>query len=708
MKRFPKSLATTLLIFHFSLLTFHYSYAQWEAVNGGESWNRWVTALALKGNMIIAGTSPYNTSTGGIFTSTDAGMHWTQGNDGLQAQSINDLLVKGNLIFAATFDGGIYRSSDNANTWTLVNNALGNLNINFMRVYGSNIYAATRYGLYISPDDGNSWSLLANGLPAVAISGLACSQNTMFVCTQPFLAYPWNIGSVYRSLDYGQSWTEVKQGLTDNQLHALYSMDSDGTYVYLATQTGIVRSSLFHIDWTNYVSGFRFPSLYLEDLFCYHNKIYANSVPGLNVSADHGQTWPASNSGLFETQAKCLAFQENDVFIGTMNGVLASNTDSIHWRYLSKVLGSSTIWSLRTDSSGIYAATSEGVFYSEDLGNHWIALNKGLSLYPIWDIAGDHENFCVLQDGQGIHYSGNQGQNWTEFNNGISIAFNGNYHIRCITGDENHFFAADDTGNVFMNSNPMSAWSAINPPLPKGTAQCMTMAGNKLYIGTQKGLFFTTNEGASWTRIDIGLPSASVSSVTIIGINIYALISNEGVFLSQDSGNSWNAINNGLSSLKGSCISGDGNNLFLSTQDSGVFYSINNGLSWNSINDNLGNRSVRSLTVEENYLFAGTYSNGIFRRFIPEILGIHSPLNSSLFEVFPNPASRTISVNYKPRSNKATCDIMTMTGAIFNKYPLDKNGLTKININSLAPGFYLLRIQDGARQFQQKLVKVLP
>jgi bacillolysin len=75
---------------------------------------------------------------------------------------------------------------------------------------------------------------------------------------------------------------------------------------------------------------------------------------------------------------------------------------------------------------------------------------------------------------------------------------------------------------------------------------------------------------------------------------------------------------------------------------------------------------------------------------------------NSDFVIFPNPA--TDFINFRVNNNTTTVKILTLTGAEVKKAAL-VDGSQPLDISSLVPGVYILSINDGQKQFHQRLIK---
>ena len=162
------------------------------STDNGNNWNvllniditNVILSLAKNGDTIFAGTlSNANNSSGSIYMSTDNGNNWSIVNNGLPTNNliVTALAINGNKIFAGTYGDGVYLSIDNGTSWNAINNDLTNLYINSLVIKDSIIFVGSDGGgIFFSPNNGNSWSAINTGLSDFNISMLTMNDNLIF------------------------------------------------------------------------------------------------------------------------------------------------------------------------------------------------------------------------------------------------------------------------------------------------------------------------------------------------------------------------------------------------------------------------------------------------------------------------------------------------------------------------------------------------
>ncbi|MDQ2733179.1 MAG: LpqB family beta-propeller domain-containing protein, partial [Armatimonadota bacterium] len=223
------------------------------------------------------------------------------------------------------------------------------------------VYAGTRSegdsaptGVLRSIDGGEHWTVPANnGLPAVTISALVASADTVYAATGRGL---------FKTTDTGENWTEADTGIGAGAGPVVaLTMLPDGT-LFAGTRDGIFKSADKGATWTAVNTGLK--STHAEFLAVSPDgaTLYANSGPNIYRSADKGTTWefrsqaPNDSSGPLQIAPGA----GTTVYIADrQTGVWSSADGGGTWTPLSAGLGTPQVLSLALSSSGrLYAGTS--------------------------------------------------------------------------------------------------------------------------------------------------------------------------------------------------------------------------------------------------------------------------------------------------------------------------------------------------------------
>jgi photosystem II stability/assembly factor-like uncharacterized protein len=226
----------------------------------------WKTIVFASSNpaVVYAGSAGYysagsfNTTQpgAGVFRSEDGGRTWSAANDALTANAfVNALAVDPrdpNVVYAATADRGLLKTGDGGQTWQAPGSSLGSglgsplpekgaSAVSLRPGHPDVIFAGfERRALFISTDGGQTWSASAKGMmPESSIVSIVFdptgAQETVYAAD--------STTGVYRSLNAGQTWERINQGLTNRAVNAL-AISNDGLHLYAASEGG----GVFRLD----------------------------------------------------------------------------------------------------------------------------------------------------------------------------------------------------------------------------------------------------------------------------------------------------------------------------------------------------------------------------------------------------------------------------------------------------------------------------
>ena len=240
-----------------------------------------VTALAIApGNpdIILAGTQP-----GAIYRSQDGGQSWINLNLPIKPHvssgfrespamaakpdrpiarhwtRVTQIVFDpqdANTVFAGVEIDGAWRSRDGGKNWERCSNGFKTEDIHGFAVVknGSrSVFATSNRGLYVSRNDGDSWKQIMLDSPWQYTRSIVQSPGespVLFVTNGE--GAPGVTGRIYRSEDYGKTWTDVKlPGEVESSIYFLAVHPSDPNLVFAAATLGqVYRSTDGGKSWT--------------------------------------------------------------------------------------------------------------------------------------------------------------------------------------------------------------------------------------------------------------------------------------------------------------------------------------------------------------------------------------------------------------------------------------------------------------------------
>jgi photosystem II stability/assembly factor-like uncharacterized protein len=208
----------------------------WELAHPGAR----ILSLAASGANVYAGTDH-----GGLLRSNDSGLHWQL--SAAPFRYVRSLAAHQGIVYAGTDSQGVFASADNGHTWQPLSSGLPQQSQIFsMVVHNGALHAALyRNGLYRFEARLKIWTKVGNLVPlALASSGRALfaghNPGGIYQTNEPDanwvvarLPYAPNLGNapvwelaannylalagvssyIYRSIDHGQTWTAIQNGI---------------------------------------------------------------------------------------------------------------------------------------------------------------------------------------------------------------------------------------------------------------------------------------------------------------------------------------------------------------------------------------------------------------------------------------------------------------------------------------------------------------
>jgi photosystem II stability/assembly factor-like uncharacterized protein len=184
------------------------------------------------GLITVSGSGPAHlaATSWGMYKTIDDGATWFWSGTGLPNAAVVKITKKadGSALYAGTANQGMYKSTDGGGTWVAANGTgLANLEIKSLAYDDINdvLLVGTYQGLFASSNGGASYTQLTNPWPTaqMAVDAIVVED---FVHGALYVAFQ---KKVFRSVDSGQTWTELGDGNPySDSFVRITSMVSDG------------------------------------------------------------------------------------------------------------------------------------------------------------------------------------------------------------------------------------------------------------------------------------------------------------------------------------------------------------------------------------------------------------------------------------------------------------------------------------------------
>lgn len=480
----------------------------------------------------------------GVMRSTDGGASWSNPLSTSWYYPITGLVIDPNdssVVYAAAKDvykagsanTGIFKSVDAGATWTRlasfpVDN--GDAYLAITKTDPAVLYvSAQRYrnsswaGLWSSSDGGTTWvQRAASGLKAPPwYQGL--------VTVRPDDPSKVMVGSLnpYVSTDSGTTFTKVGQGVHVDVRGFRFAPDPSTLYV--VNDGGVYRTSDFGATWTNLNANLSITTFYpgpaveLGD----PSHILAGSLDN-GVDEFTGSTqWahPAGGDGgysIIDQGQAGTAYSEYQWAYGPIRrvngGVFQSIASGIDTN--DKAEWEPPFVAAPLDPAVLYFGTYR-LYRSRDRGSSWSSITgdvtSGGQISAIEPSPADSLSIWVGSNKGKVLRSDDGGTTWSDVSAGLP-----NRYVTHIAVDPRDPDAAwvtvsgFGTGHVFRTTDGGATWSDIAGDLPDAPANWVLPLpqASLLVVGTDVGLFTAGLDGGSWTS-DSGLPNVVVSGLAL-------------------------------------------------------------------------------------------------------------------------------------------------------------------------------------------------
>ncbi|MCG8700684.1 MAG: YCF48-related protein, partial [Bacteroidales bacterium] len=467
--------------------------------------------------------------TGRTYKSVDGGETWNVDTSGMNlAETVNriELAVtpnNPNVVYAlasnSADDGfyALYKSTNSGDTWTSIYD--GELNLLGWSSKGTDSGGQGWYdlALAVSPSDENvilvggvnvwksidggaTWDLSAHWTHKDWVDYAHADHHFFAYSPVDSSLYSANDGGLFVSLDDGENWESISNGLEISQFYKLGTSSTLPNTIIVGAQD---NGTLLYADdeWNAVIGGDG-----MECLIDYSasNIMYGELYNGeIRKSFDSGNNFDAiypieTPSGAWVTPFAIHPEDPQTLLIG-YQALYKTTNGGMHWDTL--VADLSTVvdelnYTFRTivfsiyNPNFIYVASRRNIWKSEDAGQTWSNITLGLPSQNITSIATSPEDanklwvtFSGYSSTKKVYHSEDGGANWSNFSDGLPNV--PALSIVCRRNSGNELYVGTDIG-VYRRTPVDNSWSSFNGNLPNvviGELE-INYSSNKLYAAT--------------------------------------------------------------------------------------------------------------------------------------------------------------------------------------------------------------------------------
>ncbi len=650
-------------------------------------------------NIVLVGTDE------GIYKSTDGGVTFT--SQPLTSGYITDIEFaesNSSIVYASYHPahnvaiGAIYKSTDGGDSWIKVSGNFSSRLILKVEVDPSDpdkVYFLTGQGRYVcgpaevykSTNGGATFTKLANGLGEIMDFAIDPVDTEILYLTTMNAScsaqYYWLdlSGSLYKSTDYGNSWTQLVDTLTGliwinhNNPSVIRLIDVREPYPWTDYRSsGTFESTDYGVTWTK--TGF------VENWDCGYLK-ENGTCTDQSIYWSYGSTF----EGIVKTLGRDMSDPDKYYWI-TTRYVYGTSDGGAHFNNLyTKEIGTNywqstgieniTMYDMKISEANpdlIYLGFFDiGLWKSKDNGASWQACNEKKYTGGWEGTGGNTYAFAPDPDNEALIWAAMQGNvydttfmvrsssygdvgSWTLIHNGLPLNANAEFSGLSISkqspqNNRTLFVCVD--GDVYRSTNHGNNWSKVFSNGGMRITAVDNFDGSLVYAGGENGVFRSTDGGNNW--VEVGLPEMKgvkgsagwddgykgvwdieVDPVTSgkVYVVAYGDGDTKGVYKSNNSGTTWTKIKSGrymrsvaisaanpdIIYVTSSSVYVDGN--YDETADDGIFYSPDGGNTWEKVTDGMEwefGIPVAINTKSEPYVFVGSPGTGFQKAKVPSV-----------------------------------------------------------------------------------------
>ncbi|MFA6570729.1 MAG: T9SS type A sorting domain-containing protein, partial [Bacteroidota bacterium] len=540
-----------------------YSIGVIKTTNGGQDWTVTKLAYSLEGgknigrilvhpdnpNIVLAATKE------GIFKTTDGGDTWVNKSSGNYFIDMEFMPNNPNIIYASTFSWSsrnyIYKSDDNGETWRQVHSVDNSVRIaidvtpaDSYRVFAVVAKMNSSFNsIWASFDKGDNWELIAT--PESVGNLLGRDQGTgadsavgqgyydLCIAVSPVNKDEIYVGgiNIWKSTNSGDAFSMVANWIGSNGKAYVHADQHDLIYkpnsktIYATHDGGIDRSYNQGKTWENISDGMSISQFYRIGLSGTDPTMIIGGCQDNGTRRFKNGEWTHVNAG-DGMDAAIDPKDANRVYCSSQNGSLYRSTNG--GNYFSSMVNKYDIgyegsWITPfiinpVDTKIIYAGYREvysignyGANQPQKISN--FGTNRDLEYLALCEA---HPENLYAATGSEVNYTSDAGQNWTKkIYSGGPIS-----SITCHPESPKRLWV---TKSGFSPGNKVfewdgTTWKNISGNLPNVPVNCIVYQKNspdRLYLGTDIGVFYTDYNSGYWLPFGTDLPPVVVYDLEI-------------------------------------------------------------------------------------------------------------------------------------------------------------------------------------------------
>ena len=635
----------------------------WETQHKNETWDENFKSVCFANE-----NEGWVVGWGQIYHTTNAGQNWEKQTKPYTLGDIEDVFfIDEDMGWIVGYYKIILKTTDGGENWIKISNDLDS-GKDFFGVYftdalhgcavGSPDFSFDSCYIMVTEDGGDTWVDTTPEDVSRLNDVYFINQDTGYACGYD--------GNIIKTTDGGYSWNLIYEdyGLTAENI---YFFDDDhgivtGLFEYAITQDGGETWTKYYIDNNMIFTGFDAAN---------DTAGYVVGLGGLVAkTTDRGYNWEQIRDTVPHPALNNIGFFD------ALSGVTTSNNT---------------------------------LMVTDDGGNSWNVKDVGAGFkFRDLSLPTNMVGYVLSNANYKLVKTSNTGEDWSVIDLPV-LPDNLDYtHVQFV--NEMTGYVCGENGYVYRTEDGGHTWqdkSMTTKPLLTG----MFFVNENLgcLISENGKVIKTVSGGNSYTFSDLKYNNKVYEPLDIFFVNEqvgYIATKESEIFKTEDGGDHWNAVSHLSAGVYNPRLyfTDDSTGWYKSTTK--VFYTKNGGKKWD-MDVNYFGTSLYDMSFLDanhgwvcgNYSFVATYATPV---------GIETtPDQNTTFTVFPNPARDQIIVSaIHARGRISQYQIYDLNGRLLNSSVVN-NGQQKttIDISSLLPGMYLIKVEVNGRYSISRFLK---
>jgi len=433
--------------------------------------------------------------------------------------------------------------------------------------------------------------------------------------TKNLLAIIAIAGFLINAVPASGQWTQTKG--PGGGMATVLMADTSGNFIAGTTGGGIFTSADSGQTWMQSNTGITqhsFTVNYLDTMGMSTFMVGTSNYQSyLYQSMDNGHTWTANTNNITAYTVVGMGHVGSRMFIGTSKAVLYSDNMDTTWAALNLTsfldTNTQTIYSLNIADTVLFASVSDsGLYKSSDKGMTWLHVGTGLNpLLPVTKIVTTFPTLWASFSGNSeLMMSADGGMTWT-----LTNIIGNNYNINDIYGLNGNLFVMTGSA-IYLTSDTGMTFTTFSNFVAPYTH--LIFSGFTFISSTTSFLQISNDFGSTWNETFMGFSNSTVTAVYSDSTGIYASTLARDLYTSADSGMTYTNLQ---TVIGGTFYANDivkvDSNIIQGGNNSQVFSSNNSGFSWTDLSIGMpAATTINQFLLNGADLYAAT-SSGILK-----------------------------------------------------------------------------------------------